>query len=77
MNGVNTEENSVHSKTYKITFSSGYVIEKCSIYRLAKDNGYSPHHIYSMAAGKRKKHKDIISVEKIENLKKLLTFYCL
>jgi hypothetical protein len=71
MKGVNIEENSVHSKTYRITFSSGYVIEKCSIYRWAKDNGYSPHHIYSMAAGKRKKHKDIISVEKIENLQKL------
>jgi hypothetical protein len=39
--------------------------------QIFEDNGYSPHHIYSMAAGKRKKHKDIISVEKIENLKKL------
>ncbi len=71
MKGKNTEKNSVHSKIYKITFDNGYVIEQYSVYRWAKDNGYSPHHIYAMASGTRKKHKDIVSVEKVDNLKKL------
>lgn len=62
-----TGEDCVHSKIYRITFDNGYVIDQYSVYRWAKTNGYSPHHIYSMAAGKRKKHKDIVLVELLEN----------
>jgi len=59
----NIGKDCIHSKVYRITFNNGCIMDQHSVYRWAKTNGYSPHHIYSMAAGKRKKHKDIVSVE--------------
>ena len=67
----NTEEKCIHSNIYIITFNDGHTIQRHSVYRWAKSEGYSPHHIYAMASGKRNKHKDIVSVKKVENLEAL------
>jgi hypothetical protein len=54
------------SSTWKITFIDGKIIEKCGISNWAKDNNYDCNKIYMIAKGKRKSHKDIVAVEKLD-----------
>jgi hypothetical protein len=54
------------SSIWKITFSDGKIIEKCGISKWARDNNYDCNKIYLIAKGKRKKHKDIVAVQKLD-----------
>ena len=54
------------SSTWRITFVDGTIIEKCGIANWAKDNNYNSAKIYMIAKGKRKTHKDIVAVEKLD-----------
>jgi hypothetical protein len=58
-------ENNIKSNLWKITFSDGKVIERYGLPKWAKDNGYSISCIWGIYKGIRKKHKDIVAVEKI------------
>jgi len=60
-----TGENNATSIWWKITFSDGNKIVICGFYKWAKENGYDPSHIHKVYRGKYKKHKNIVSVEKI------------
>jgi hypothetical protein len=50
---------------WKLTFSNGNTIEICGLPSWAKENNYSCGNIHMVYLGNRKKHKDIIKVEKI------------
>tara|TARA_B110000503_G_scaffold56304_1_gene90226 strand:+ start:2010 stop:2627 length:618 start_codon:yes stop_codon:yes gene_type:complete len=50
---------------WKITFLNGNTIEICGMPSWAKENNYGCANIHSVYLGNRKKHKDIIKVEKI------------
>jgi hypothetical protein len=54
------------SNWWKITHTNGNVNILCGLPTWAKKNGYSTGNIYGLYAGNRKKHKDIIKVEKIK-----------
>ena len=54
------------SNWWKITHNDGNVNILCGLTTWAKKNGYSVGNIYGLYAGNRKKHKDIIKVEKIK-----------
>lgn len=56
-----------HSRSnwWKLTHSDGNVDIICGLPTWAKNNGYSYGNIHSIYAGVRKKHKDIIKVEKL------------
>jgi len=58
-------ENNPRSKWWKITFADGRVIEQCGLANWSKQNGYNVGCICGMSKGIRKRHKDIISVEKL------------
>jgi len=58
-------ENNPKSMWWKITFSNGSSIERCGLSRWARDNNYDDGSINKVASGIRKRHKDIIKVEKI------------
>jgi len=58
----------VNCRFWKITFADGNVIYKNGIFQWANENGYNPSHIGKVASGKLKKHKDIVTVEKLEHL---------
>jgi hypothetical protein len=60
-----TGKNNATSIWWKITFSCGNQIVICGFYKWAKENGYDPSHIHKVYRGKYKKHKNIVSVEKI------------
>ncbi len=53
-------------KTWRITFEDGKIIEMTGLYNFCKENGYSDGLIYQVAKGTRKKHKDIVAVEKLD-----------
>ena len=53
------------SKWWKLTYTNGNLITICGLSTWAKKNGYNVGNIYSIYTGNRKKHKDIIKVEKI------------
>jgi len=55
---------------WKITFENGNEFITCGFYRWENENGYDPSHIHKVYKGKYKKHKDIISVEKISPINK-------
>jgi hypothetical protein len=59
------------SQWWKLTFSDGRELVMCGLSNWCKENGYSKAHISKMFLGKegRKKHKDIILVEKLLNYK--------
>ena len=65
-----TGENNSTSMWWKITFENGNEFITCGFYRWANENGYDPSHIHKVYKGKYKKHKDIISVEKISPINK-------
>jgi len=62
---ANSGKNNPHSKWWRITFADGSVLEKCGLKNWARQNGYDCNNIYSVAAGRKNKYKDIIKVEKI------------
>jgi len=54
--------------TWKITFSDGTQIVKCGLVIWARDNNYDYNKLYLIEKGKRKKHKDIVAVEKLDHI---------
>lgn len=58
-------ENHHKSMWWKITFTDGSVIEKCGLTTWAKENKYNCSAIRRLASGKKKKYKDIVSIEKL------------
>ena len=59
------EKNS-RAKWWRITFADDREIILCGIHTWAKENGYDDNAIYKVHRGKHKTHKDIVSVEKLE-----------
>jgi hypothetical protein len=59
-------ENNPRSKWWRITFADGREIILCGVYTWAKENGYDDNAISKVYRGKHKTHKDIVSVEKLE-----------
>ena len=59
-------ENHHQSYNWKITFNNGTQIIKCGIAIWAKENNYDCNKLYLIAKGKRKTHKDIVAVEKLD-----------
>ena len=59
-------ENNPRSNWWKITFADGRVIEQRGLSNWSKQNGYNVGCIFGMSKGIRKRHKDIISVEKLQ-----------
>lgn len=55
-----------HSNWWKITHSNGNITTICGLYTWAKENNYNVANIHSVYKGIRKKHKDIVKVEKIK-----------
>ena len=58
-------ENNPKSKLWKLTFLNGNVIILCGLSNWAKENNYISANIHHVYTKKRKRHKDIISVEKL------------
>tara|TARA_B110000503_G_scaffold109104_1_gene163161 strand:- start:1268 stop:1948 length:681 start_codon:yes stop_codon:yes gene_type:complete len=54
-----------NSQSWKITFENGNIIEICGAVKWSMENGYHHTAISMIASGKRKKHKDIVAVEKM------------
>lgn len=59
-------KNNHKSNLWRITFIDGRVLVKCGMASWIKDNGYNYASFYGVYSGQRKKHKDIISVEKLK-----------
>jgi hypothetical protein len=57
--------NNPKSNWWKLTFLNGDVITICGISNWAKENNYEPSNIHHVYTKKQKRHKDIISVEKL------------
>jgi hypothetical protein len=53
------------SNWWKLTYENGNILIICGLTIWAKENGYSFGNIHNIYTGKRKKHKNIIKVEKI------------
>ena len=53
-------------KLWRITFDDGNVIEQLGLTKWAKENGYDTSSIHRICAGRCKRHKDIVAVEKLE-----------
>lgn len=53
-------------KTWKLTFTDGRVLVMTGLHTFCKENNYSNGLIYQVAKGKRKTHKDIVAVEKLD-----------
>ncbi len=68
MSEAHRGEKNPTSNWWKITFEDGKVITQCGLPNWAKENGYSQGHIHKVYTGKRKRHKDIVKVEKIPPL---------
>jgi hypothetical protein len=58
-------ENHPKSNWWKITFSDNRTIIRCGLTNWAKQNGYNYSPIHNVYTGKRKRHKDIVAVEKL------------
>jgi len=65
MSEAQTGEKHHSSNWWKLTYTNGNMITICGLPIWAKKNGYSAGNIYGVYTGSRKKHKDIIKVEKI------------
>jgi len=59
-------QNNHKSNWWKIIFSDGRIIVKCGLSNWVKENGYNHASVYGVYIGQRKKHKDIVKVEKIK-----------
>ena len=59
-------EKNPNSYWWKITFSNQKSVVLCGLSTWASKNGYNVGNIHSIYKGIRKKHKDIIMVEKIK-----------
>lgn len=59
-------KNNGRSNWWKIIFSDGRVIVKCGLSTWVKENGYNYSSIHGVYTGRRKIHKDIVSVEKLK-----------
>jgi len=68
MSEAHRGEKNPTSNWWRLTFSDGRVITRCGLPSWAKENGYSQGHLHKVYTGKRKRHKDIIKVEKIAPL---------
>ena len=53
-------------KTWKLTFADGRVLVMNGLHTFCKENNYSDSLIYQVAKGKRKTHKDIVAVERLD-----------
>ncbi len=58
-------EKNIKSNWWKITFADGRVIEQCGLSSWSKQNGYNATCIWGISKGMRKRHKDIVAVEKV------------
>ncbi len=67
MSIASSGERNPFAAKWRITFSDGRIIERWGLSNWAKENGYSSSSIAEVAAKRRKKHKDIIAVEKLES----------
>ncbi len=54
-----------HSNLWKITFTNGNILIICGLSNWSRENGYSVGNIHRVYTGNRKKHKNIIKVEKL------------
>jgi hypothetical protein len=59
-------EKHLRSNWWKITHSNGDVTIICGLSTWCKNSGYSNGNIHNVYKGKRKRHKDIMKVEKIK-----------
>lgn len=50
---------------WKVTFVDGSIMFRTALYQWAKENGYNFGNIDAIVSGKRKRHKDIVAVEKL------------
>ena len=62
-----TGEGNGRSKWWKLTFAGGKELVMCGLTNWCEENGYSKGHISKIYYKQRKRHKDIVAVEKIEN----------
>ena len=53
-------------RTWKITFDNGKSIIVCGLRPWCKENNYSVGTLMGVKKGERKRHKDIVSVEKLD-----------
>ena len=60
-------------RIWKITFSNGKSVIVWGLRPWCKENNYSVGTLMSVKNGKRKKHKDIVAVEKLDNIPRLNT----
>jgi hypothetical protein len=60
-----TGNNNPNSYWWKLTFENKNEILICGLGSWAKENGYSGGSIHQVYLGKRKRHKDIVTVEKL------------
>ena len=60
-----TGNNNPNSYWWKLTFENKNEIIICGLKSWAKENGYSKGCIHGVYLGKRKRHKDIVTVEKL------------
>jgi hypothetical protein len=54
------------SQWWKLTFNDGRELIMCGLSNWCKENGYSKGCLGGVARGERRKHKDIVAVDKIE-----------
>lgn len=60
-----TGEKSSTGQWWKLTFSDGRELVMCGLHNWCKENGYHKGHIGRVSTGERKRHKDIVAVEKL------------
>jgi hypothetical protein len=60
-----TGENNGRARWWRITFSDGRQIVRCGLANWCKENGYHKGHISAIVKKQRKRHKDIVAVEKV------------
>ena len=60
-----TGEGNGQSQWWKITFDDGGEITMCGLSNWCKENGYSKGHISKIYHKQRKRHRDIVTVEKL------------
>jgi hypothetical protein len=60
-----TGEGNGQSRWWKLTFNNGKELILCGLTNWCKENGYSKGCLGRVACGERKRHKNIVSVEKL------------
>lgn len=60
-----TGEGNGVAQWWKLTFSDGRELIMCGLHNWCKENGYHKGHIGRVSTGERKRHKDIVAVEKL------------